>query len=550
MDGGRLRERGAAISAAAVIIGSALAVGLAAPAAADLPTSGLWIFPHERQAAVLGGGLGQYYYNTSSDNEWIADAFFADADADGASVAVDFYNPSGSDMTNVILWVAVSSGEVFEGLEFSGGSSGDFSVVLDDLGGGTPTTGASLPDYVYPAFYTSYGIGDVPAGSSGIVTVNIDVTGDFAGDLVIRLDYTATDANGDDASGPFEAGMTIYEWGDLPADNGDDPTCPDDADLSLSGSTSGMMRDGVFLVTVALALEATEGYSAGPVIVELHWDLAFDESSLPGGHSAGVTTLEIDEVGADAGRFAADNLTAVVQPLLLPGDTVTVILRVVWDGCDGGGEASLRLNTTVDRDPTGRVKSANSWANEVFDAMKDEKRKKPRAEYNTSQFDTFVRAIALHSDVFAYGAWNGTDPFGDEDAGWVDIEDLDDVMDILDKRGRGDRSAKEAQQELLALWLNIASGRANLDSELKVWKKHFSWGADRYEDGEVPGDVQRIVGFAEQSLLDWANTDDPAGGHHQKGHHWWLKHWREGNDLRLAAALCWLVNAGWLRVVS
>ncbi|HEX9709617.1 MAG TPA: hypothetical protein VGB42_06610 [Candidatus Thermoplasmatota archaeon] len=406
-------QRPVAFVAAGMLLGAALAVLSSAPATASLSATGIWIFPHERQEKVLAGTLGSLFYNTTSGDEWIADAFFADADADGATVEVDFYNPTSGNLTNVILWVAVSNSTLFTSINFSGGAGGDQSVGVDDLGAGTPFAGAPLPSYVYPTNFTSYAVGDVDAGSSGIVTVTLDVIGDFDGGLVLRLDYVAT--SGESAvSGPFDAGMSIYEWGDLPAD----------------------------------------------------------------------------------------------EP----------------EGPDGTGLTPQR---------------PSAWAGDIKQALLDEERDGDRADYNTSAYAAFMQDIALHSGVFAYGPWEGEDPLGGEDEGWIDLADLDDARDVLLKRGSGHGNVKELEQELLALWLNAASGRVDPDSALE-WAegKGGDGEGDDGTDIEIPADVGAIISQSEDTLAEYLDAGDDSGpnrGYHQAAKALWD-----------AATLCWLVNAGWL----
>ncbi len=532
------RARPLAVLAAVLLLGSALAIVLATPATATLSASGVWIFPHERQEKVLDDELGQYFYNTTSGDDWIADAFFADAQADNATVEVDFYNPTSGNLTNVILWVAVNDDDLFTSINFSGGSSGNVSVDVGDLGGGTPTTSASLPSYVYPAFYTSYGVGDVAAGTSGIETITMDVTGDFDGGLVLRLDYVATNASDDAVSGPFDAGMTIYEWGDLPAD---EDTCPDEKGLTIGGTlTQGEYADGKISFVASISLGAPFEYEASNVTATLQPSAGLSLDVLPGGDiEDGVGTLEIDAVGGDSGNYSLANVSLSGSPLLLDGDNVSFSLHASWDGCDDGGETSTQASLEVELDPSGGAKKAQYWSHDLKDALKDERRNRDKADHNTSQFATFMQAVALHSAVFTYGPWEGEDPLGGEDEGWVDISDLEDALDVLRKSGgHGNGRLKEAQQELLALWLNIATGRVNLDSDLKVWKKHIKWGEDRYSKGDVPGDVQRIVSYAESNLTDYVDASDDKG----KGHK------GAGKALRLAANLCGFVNTGWLRL--
>lgn len=548
MEGDR-NSRPVALGAVALLVGSTLALALAAPASADLSTSGVWIFPHERQSAAVNGTLGQYYYNTTSGDDWIADAFFADADADGATVDVDFYNPTGGDLTNVILWVAVSDDSLFTSVDFSGGASGDMSVGVDDLGGGTPTTGSSLPDYVYPAFYTSYGVGDIDAGD--VATVTLDVTGDFEGGLVLRLDYVATDANDDDISGPFDAGMSIYDWGDLPANDGQ---CPDGAGVEVGLSlTPDYVRGEEFDVALTISLTPSADYVATDVTLDLKSTLAgltLDELGLGDLEQYGTgTTFDIGSLDQELVLEA----TLTGSPLLLPGDETGLTLEVSWDGCDGGGHVTSTATEPIGAGRSGSARSPSSWAGDLHDALRaDGQGHRHTPDYNESQYDTFMQAIALHSDVFTYGDWDGEDPFGGTDAGWVDISDLSDARDILLKRGSGQGNVKEMEQELLALWLNVASGRVNLDSELQARHHGCERGHGRGDDDDDGDggsgsslDVQGIVSNAESTFTDYVEAGDDSGGHgHGHGA------WRSASQLWGATVLCWMVNSGWLRAVS
>ncbi len=543
-----------ALAAVAVLVGSVVALAFAVPASADLADTGAWIFPHERQSAVVGGTLGQFYYNTTSPDDWIADAFFADADTDGATVEVDLYNPTGGDMTSVNLWVAVSDFDYFTSIDFSGGASGDVSVAADDLGGGTPTTGADLPDYVYPAYYTSYGVGDLGAGSSGIVTVTLDITGDFGSGLVLRLDYTGLDANGNDISGPFDAGMSIYEWGDLPAD---EPSCPDDAGLKLGGTLSGKYDNGVIDIDATLELVPTFEYEASDVEATLTPGTGVSVLSAPNATvSQNVVSFSVSAVGGNAGNFSETEIHLRGAPWLLSGDTVTVDVDVSWDGCDGGGDLSAELSLVLDFDPAGRAVSASGWAGDMKDAMRTVGHGHHTPDYNLTAYGGFMQAIAMHSDVFTYGPWNGTDPAGGDDSGWVDLSNLTAVRGILQKDGRGNGNMKEAQQELLAVWLNVASGRVNLDSGLTVWKKHLGWDDDDDDDhhgghghshsggSSLPDDVQEVISGAESALADYIVAQDSSShGHgHSHGDN------QAAKSLWRSTLLCWLVNSGWLRV--
>lgn len=535
-----------ALGAVAILVGSTLALALAAPASADLSKSGVWIFPHARQDAVLGGTLGQFYYNTTSGNEWIADAFFADADTGGATVDVDLYNPTSGDLTNVILWVAVSDDDLFTSINFSGGSSGNSSVGVDDLGGGTPTTGASLPDFVYPAFYTSYGVGDIATGE--VETITMDVVGNFGGGLVLRLDYVATDANDDDISGPFDAGMSIYEWGDLPEDEGQ---CPDDAEVEVGLSLSpDYVRGKQFGVAMTISLAPSAGYVATDVTLDLRGILAglsLDELGLGDLEEFGTgPTFGIG--GLDQELVLESTLTG--SQLLLPGDEIGLTLEVSWGGCDGGGQASSTVTESIGAGRSGSARSASSWARDLRDALRAGGNGNGHTpDYNESQYDTLMQAVALHSDVFTYGDWDGEDPFGGEDVGWLDISDLEGARDILLKNGQGQGNVKEMAQELLALWLNVASGKVNLDSQLTLWRHgsgHGHGDDDEDDDGGSDLSVQDIMSNAESKFTDFIEAGDDDSRGHGHGH----AAWRSGLQLRGASLLCWLVNSGWLRVAS
>jgi hypothetical protein len=280
-------------------------------------------------------------------------------------------------------------------------------------------------------------------------------------------------------------------------------------------------------------------YEASNVTVTLQPSAGLSLEVLPGGDiEDGIGTLEIDAVGGDAGNYSLVNVSLSGSPLLIDGDNVSLSLSASWDGCDDGGESSEQTSLEIELDPSGRAKKAKYWSHDLKDALKDERRNRDKADHNTSQFALFMQSVALHSAVFTYGPWDGEDPLGGEDEGWVDISDLEDALDVLRKSTHGHGKLKKANQELLALWLNVATGRVNLDSDLKVWKKHIKWGEDRYSKGDEPGDVQLIVSYAESNLTDYVDASDDKGKGHKDA----------GKALRLAATLCKLVNSGWLRL--
>src|SRR6476660_4366157 len=224
----------AATTAVFALIGAAL-LAAASPVTATTPTTGAWIFPHAHQADAVADSLDDSFYTADSANPWLQDSFFADSSPDGATVQVDLYNPTGSALYNVQVFAAynIENLALVDSISFSGGASGDLSYAGTDLeSGGTPQMvgGVAIGGHdVYPAYFVSYGVGDLPAGTAGIQSFTIDVVGQFANGLIIHLDYTAEDAAGNGVSGPFEADMNIFENGDS------EPACdPTVVPLSLT----------------------------------------------------------------------------------------------------------------------------------------------------------------------------------------------------------------------------------------------------------------------------------------------------------------------------
>src|SRR6266699_3927749 len=211
-------------SAAGLVMISAACLAALSPLVGATPTTGVWIFPHDHQADAVNDSLTSSFYIADRANAWLQDSFFADSLASSADVKVDFYNPTSSDLTNVQVFAAISDSALFTDIAFSGGSSGDLTVAAADLSGGTPflSDGTNLPAHdIYPASFTSYGVGDLKAGSSNIKTVGVKVSGDFAGGLIVHLDYVAEHGDGVVLTGPFEADMNIFE-------NGEPQTAPCD----------------------------------------------------------------------------------------------------------------------------------------------------------------------------------------------------------------------------------------------------------------------------------------------------------------------------------
>jgi hypothetical protein len=494
----------------------------------------VWIFPHAKQADALADDLDDSFYTGDSNNAWLQDSFFADSQAGAATVEVDLYNPTGADLENVQIFAAYSADQLdmVTSVNFSGGDSGDVDYPTDELdeSGGTPSLaggGTMDPHGVYPAYFVSYGVGDLPAGSSGIRTVAIEVVGDFAGGLVVHLDYTAEDADGDPVSGPFEADMNIFENGE----DGEPPAC-DPGALHLSGNLSGGSYKPGEGISFTARLEVVEDfvYERDPVTVTL----------ATGGSSV---TSEVGEVSGGNWSWVVPentplnltvNVTATVAPLQLAGDKHTMSASLAWDDCAGGGSDTLSLSAPVTNTPTEASHSAAWWAEQVEKAQKGKK----KAAYNSSQLDGMLGAIAAHSDVFVYGSWNGTAPDGASDEGWLDISSLRDAEKVLDGKSPDSRKVRGAERQLLALWLNIASGALNLDTQLEIYEKKHRCRGSHSEFEEHTGrrtlsssvdTPAEILAFLEGKVDDWKDGSGSAKG-----------------DLKYARKLAKAVNLEWL----
>ncbi len=505
------------IALVAVLVLSALPL---AGAATD--ATGAWIFPTAHRSAAIADSFTDSFYIGASENPWLQDSFFADAQVDSANISVDLYNPTGSTLFNVQVFAAYSIDNLalVTSIGFAGGSSGAVSYSGDALtSGGTPqmTGGVAIDVHgVYPAYFVSYGVGDLAAGSSGIRTIWVNVSGDFASGLIVHLDYTAEGASGNGVSGPFTADMNIFDNGpsDVP------PACQDASfTASATASTTSPSPGG----NVTINFTATLDNGSFPL------NLTFSLTSLYRLSSHQDGALNSNASGASV----VVNIT--LSPLLLAGDAFDVVGAFGWDACNGtrlGALATVSLK--VSSKASGGVHSASWWEEQAEKAKKGGK----KSEFNATEFDALLQRVALHSDVFTYASWNGTAPTGDKDTGWVDIDSIADAIKVFEKETGESKKVRGAEREDLALWLNIASGAINLDTSLAVYeKKHKEHGHEsEFEEGtglkslsqayDTPGE---IVAFLEKQIKDWS---DGSGA--------------SKSDLKLAKLLARAVNVEWL----
>lgn len=518
----------AGLAAFSVLMGSVVLATLG-PSAAATSTSGAWIFPTSHRADALADDLDDTFYTGASENLWLVDSYFGDSTAEAADVSVDLYNPTSAVLSNVQVFVAISDLTLLTDIAFSGGESGDVSYAALEIGGGTPflAGGASMDAHdIYPAYFVSYGVGDLASGSSNILSIEVVVNGDFASGLIVHLDYSAEDANGDPVTGPFEADMNIFEAGDF----GEPPACTP-GDLKLSGTLNGTYKPGQGVdIAASLTLVPSFEYETSDVTVTFNSGQIDLNSSSEGTIKGGDWSWDLPD-GVTVNTTV--NLTGSTGPLHLAGDILAMEASVSWDGCDGGGKADLQVTFEVTNQASGKSHSAGWWEEQL---EKTEKGKK-KAQFNATQADGFFQAIAFHSDVFTYGDWDGTAPNGDSDEGWLDISSLDDAIDILEGKSPDAKEVRKTEREALALWLNVASGALNLDTALEIYeKKHHCRGKSEFEEhtglkslSSSYDTVLEILGFAEGQISDW-----------QDGHG------ASKTDLKLARKLAKAVNNEWL----
>lgn len=501
------------------------------PAAAGTPTTGAWIFPNAYRDEAVADSLDAAFYISDNSSEWIADSFFADSGADSASVSVDLYNPTSTDLTNVQVFAAVSDSDLFTDISFSGGDSGNVTVLAADLSGGTPflSDGSSFPAHgVFPAFFTSYGVGDLDAGSSSIRTITVEVTGDFAGGLIVHLDYSAEDASGAVYTGPFEADMNIFE-------NGEPEEECADAVFSLEAAPSTAAPAPGEVVTLDYHFELVSGDPAEGLFLVLEWSgfWAMDSIEVAEGSTIGVDPgTGTGTSQGTGGTPTSGNVTvnATASNRSVDGDSLENAAELSWELCDGSeGSTSASLSAEVTTEPAGEAESSGYWRQQFKHASTGN----GKSDLSAADLDLLLQRVALHSDVFTYGPWDGADPWGADDEGWVDIGSLDDALDVLRAHGKENKMSNKAERELLALWLNVASGALNLDT---VLERHE--GGDDDDDGDDEDDeastpsaehdtVGEIIAFASEQLSDWS---DGTGA--------------SADDLKLAKKLCKWVNQG------
>lgn len=515
--------------AASFLLALLLLLG-ALPAAAATPTTGVWIFPNAHRDDAVADALDDAFYIADNSSEWIADSFFADSIADSASVSVDLYNPTSTDLTNVQVFAAVSDSDLFTDLSFAGGDSGDVTVLAADLSGGTPflADGSSFPAHgVYPASFTSYGVGDLDAGSSNIRTITVEVTGDFAGGLIVHLDYSAEDASGAVYTGPFGADMNILENGE-PEEECADAVFSLDATPSTSAPAPGKV------VSFDYHFELVSGDPAEGLLLALEWSgfWALDSVEVAEGSAIGVDPgTGTGTSQGSGGTPTSGNVTvnATASNKSVDGDSLENAAELSWELCDGSeGSTSASLSAEVTTEPAEEAESSGYWRQQFKQASTGT----GNSDLSADDLALLLQRVALHSQVFTYGPWDGTDPWGGDDEGWVDIGTLDDALDVLRAHGKESKMSNKAERELLALWLNVASGALNLDT---VLERHEGDGDDEdaNEDDEAStpstayDTVGEIITFASGQLDDWS---DGVGA--------------SADDLKLAKRLCKWVNQG------
>lgn len=524
--GNATRARGRAVILGLVL--AAVLVASAMPAATAISADGIWIFPHSRQADAVDESLSSAFYTSDESNDILDDSFFADSLAGSANIKVDLYNPTSATIENVQLFAAISDGDLFTEISFAWGSGGEVSYTgLDSLSTGTPF-GLDAHD-VYPAYFASYSVGDIDAGTSGIQTVWVNVTGDFAGGLIVHLDYTGKDASDNSVVGPYTADMNIFENGECAQ-----------ATFSLSKSVSDSTPAPGGVVKYTITWQQTGGDDASDVTVtdSLPGEVAILNVS-QGSFSGQDWIWSIGNSSDGSSGTATVNVT--VSDLLLDGDAFANTVDLSWDSCGGNeGSQTASASATVETTPSGDVEKASFWKKEYKRAEKG----KGKHEFSNDDLTLFLKRIALHSEVFTYGEWDGTAPTGAEDEGDIDIDSFDEALDVLKAHDNEDKLLNKAQRELFALWLNVASGKINLDTSLKVKQKGCS---DDDEEKECKGKSAfeahtglkspgssydtpgEIIAFAEDQVNDWA---DGSGA--------------SKSDLKLARNLCLSVIKGWL----
>jgi hypothetical protein len=375
------------------------------------------------------------------------------------------------------------------------------------------------------------------------VTVWVNVSGDFASGLIVHLDYTATDADENTVAGPYEADMNIFDAGeDTP------PECtPADFSLSIVAWDPAPHPGEYFLVDL-LAQPADEESTFTVEQFTESMSIRAASDVAPGApFDPTPVTYDAGEMSNTSGlvRFG---VIVGVSGLALPGDEITIDGHFAWASCDGTpGEVDGSLTIGVSREVSGSAHTATYWRQQLDRADKG----KDKLDYSTEQLTQFLQIVALHSGIFTYSPWDGTDPFGGPDDGFVEIGSYADAAKALKGPADDSKKVKHAESEDLALWLNVAAGALNPDTPLKIlpasekghdddqesdsghgkdqdksaFEKHFG-------SSTLPSDedsVDEILAFAAAQITDWA--DDHGGS--QK-------------DLQLSRGLCMAVNHGWL----
>jgi hypothetical protein len=160
--------------------------------------------------------------------------------------------------------------------------------------------------------------------------------------------------------------------------------------------------------------------------------------------------------------FSAE-ITLAVSALFLDGDAINSEATVTWPNCDGTDEhASASASATKQTEAQGDVHPASWWQNQIEKTAKTKK----NAEFNKTELDGFFQAIAAHSGMFTYGPWNGTSPMGGNDDGWLDIGSLHNALEILKGKSGDSKKVAGIERQALALWLNVAAGAINLDTQV------------------------------------------------------------------------------------
>lgn len=528
-----------ALFAAAAMVLSAL------PLAAAVGTTGAWIFPHSHQSDALGGTLSSSFYMGSNSSDWVSDSFFADSLADAANVQVDLYNPTNADLSSVQLFVAISDISLLTSIDFAGGDGGAVSVPSSDIGGGTPflADGSTLSDHgVYPAYFTSYSVGSLAAGSAGIVTIWVNVTGDFAGGLIIHLDYAGVDDSGVVFTGPFDADMAIFENGEAEGE----PPCVAPT-LSLTGMPDTTSPLPGSTLTVNYETNSSD------------WDVAATGRSIHAEANATspisgarVQVMDADAKIPDGDPLAHVNISFALSDVLLSGDKITIEAILSAQACGSALSASYTLTVTVDGNGTGDIHSAAWWQNQLERTAKSKK----NAEFTKTEIDAFFQAIAAHSGMFTYGSWNGTAPSGDSDEGWLDIASLHDALDILKGKSGDSKKVRGIERQALALWLNVASGAVNLDTQVGTTRQCDDSDSDDDDGEDSDDDCENNHGrhrsvFEQRTGLSEPGDDFDTVGEILSFAEGQSADWKDGSglskaDLKLGRLLCRAVNRGWL----